>query len=89
MEESIFLSSSETVATFERKYLIEAKVGEGTFGEIFKAREKNQSGTPLQQVAIKSFKGGQGISFTTCREFSVRPSVHAPPSPRPCPSLLP
>jgi len=59
-----------SIPKFKERYIIDGKVGEGTFGVVYKAYEKVNN-TQGACVAIKSFKGTQGISFTTCREISV------------------
>jgi len=55
------------------KYEFEYCVGEGAFGFVHKARQRDK---PSNLVAIKAFKkankDGEGISFTICREIAVR-----------------
>jgi cyclin-dependent kinase 8/11 len=57
----------------EEKYEKLHKVGEGTFGEVYKAKDKSLPSHVNEFVAIKLFKTkeGEGISFTTCREISL------------------
>lgn len=53
------------------RYQFDKKIGEGTFGKVFKATEISSK----KLVAIKVFKTKDdqtnGISFTTCREISL------------------
>lgn len=59
--------------TVTDKYKVEWKVGEGTYGVVYKAVHKKTKAI----VAIKKFKesaskeGGEGISLTACREIMV------------------
>lgn len=72
------------VMAITERYELDAQIGEGTFGKVRKARERRQDGTLGNTVAIKSFKSNQGVSFTTCREISVRLSstfASLPPGP--------
>jgi serine/threonine protein kinase len=59
-------------AGLEDKYELDGCVGQGTFGMVYKAREKKNR----NPVAIKMFKTtkekeGEGISFTAVREIAV------------------
>jgi serine/threonine protein kinase len=53
------------------RYDMDCLVGEGAFGYVWKAKDKQTK----QPVAIKIFKkgkDGEGVSFTICREIAVR-----------------
>lgn len=55
-----------------QKYQILGKIGEGAYGVVKKAVDKNQK----VNVAIKQFKtritrDGEGIPLTVCREINV------------------
>lgn len=68
----------------KRKYEVEWKVGEGTYGVVYKATHKENGAI----VAIKKFKAsspvkgegeGEGISLTAYREIMARyPNIHKP-----------
>ena len=65
----------KTHSSVKDKYEFEYCVGEGAFGFVYKAKERDN---PSQLVAIKVFKKakeGEGISFTICREIAVRVSL--------------
>eukprot|EP01112_Ceratiomyxa_fruticulosa_P017144 TRINITY_DN5284_c0_g2_i1.p1 TRINITY_DN5284_c0_g2~~TRINITY_DN5284_c0_g2_i1.p1 ORF type:complete len:366 (+),score=73.55 TRINITY_DN5284_c0_g2_i1:381-1478(+) len=64
------VKTSKARVDIKHKYSLTYEVGEGTYGQVYKAEEKGKG----NKVAIKKFrptKEGEGISLTACREISL------------------
>lgn len=63
---------------WDDKYLKESVIGKGTYGEVYKAKDKNN---PKNVVAIKKLKldnKSEGIPATTLREIAILSSMDHP-----------
>ena len=58
------------------KYDVQRKVGEGTYGEVYLARER-QSGLPVAIKKLKVLEQMEGLPNTTLREITILQSLKA------------
>jgi cyclin-dependent kinase 8/11 len=73
MTQTLRYKSEQRYETFLKKYEIVGKIGEGAYGIVRRAFEKNNRSN---DVAIKTFKlkitrEGEGIPVTVCREINL------------------
>uniref|UniRef100_A0A061SCS8 Cyclin-dependent kinase 8/11 n=1 Tax=Tetraselmis sp. GSL018 TaxID=582737 RepID=A0A061SCS8_9CHLO len=71
-------SVTPSVKAPSERYEIISKIGEGTFGLVYLARDKHQKQRLLAVKTFKSGKEGEGVSPTAVREIMLLRELHHP-----------